>query len=200
MKILGLPAAFLLILISAACVTINVYFPAAVAERVADQFVQDVYGPATSPPPATTPSPAPRSSWDGAAQFAIAALNLLIPAAHAQADFDASSPAIQKIKASLQERHKALDGFYSTGAIGLTRNGEIAVRDLNTVPLPQRNLLRKLVADENAERAALYREIATANGRPEWEPEIRSVFAERWIANARAGWYYQNDKGDWVAK
>ncbi len=200
MKILGLPAALLLILISAACVTINVYFPAAVAERVADQFVQDVYGPAASPAPTGSPAGEPRSSWDGAARIAVAALNLLVPLAHAQADFDASTPAIQKIKASLQERHKALDGFYSTGAIGLTRNGEIAVRDLNSVPLPQRNVLRKLVADENAERAALYREIATANGRADWEPEIRGVFAERWIANARPGWFYQNDKGDWVAK
>jgi uncharacterized protein YdbL (DUF1318 family) len=68
------------------------------------------------------------------------------------------------------------------------------------VPLPLRNALRKLVADENAERAALYREISAANEHPEWEPEIRKVFAERWISNARPGWSYQAADGSWKTK
>ena len=31
-------------LISAACVTVNIYFPAAAAEQAADQIIQDIYG------------------------------------------------------------------------------------------------------------------------------------------------------------
>ena len=42
--------------------------------------------------------------------------------------------------------------------------------------------------------------IATANGHPEWEADIRGTFAERWIANARAGWYYKTGAGDWKQK
>jgi len=60
--------------------------------------------------------------------------------------------------------------------------------------------MRKLVADENADRNSLYREIATANGNPGWEADIRSTFAQRWIANARAGWYYKSGSGAWTQK
>jgi len=49
-------------------------------------------------------------------------------------------------------------------------------------------------------RAALYREIARANGKPEWENDIRATFAQRWIEKAQAGWYYQNTSGAWVRK
>ena len=34
----------------------------------------------------------------------------------------------------------------------------------------------------------------------EWEADIRSTFAERWIANARAGWYYKSKAGAWTRK
>ena len=62
------------------------------------------------------------------------------------------------------------------------------------------NLVRQLVADENRDRSALYREIAVANGHPEWEDEIRATFARRWIANADSGWYYQENDGSWRQK
>ncbi|MCI0434218.1 MAG: YdbL family protein [Gemmatimonadetes bacterium] len=42
--------------------------------------------------------------------------------------------------------------------------------------------------------------MASANGRPEWEPDIRATFAERWIANARPGWYYKTKDGNWSRK
>jgi uncharacterized protein YdbL (DUF1318 family) len=73
----------------------------------------------------------------------------------------------------------------------------IDVRDLAAVPLPERNALRKLVADENADRQALYREIARANGHPEWEGDIRQIFAKRWIEKKQAGWYYRGADGQW---
>ena len=62
-----------------------------------------------------------------------------------------------------------------------------------------RTLVGQLVADENRDRNALYAEIARANGRPEWEKEIRSTFARRWIANAPAGWQYRKG-GTWKTK
>jgi uncharacterized protein YdbL (DUF1318 family) len=82
----------------------------------------------------------------------------------------------------------------------MTNGGLIAVRDLNAVALRDRKTVKSLVADENADRKALYAEIARANGHPEWEADIRKTFAERWIANAPAGWYYQNAGGQWQRK
>ena len=124
----------------------------------------------------------------------------MIPAAHAQADIDISSPAIRALTASMKARAGELDPFFSSGAIGLTvrRPGRDPRRECRRPRRPQQPA--KLVADDNADRNSLYREIAGANGHPEWEADIRSTFAERWIANARAGWYYKSKAGAWTQK
>ena len=116
------------------------------------------------------------------------------------ANLDIDTPAIAAIKAAQQARHAQLKSYYENGAIGLTRDGMIALRDANLVPLAQRAAVSALVAEENRDRAALYREIARANGHPEWEADIRATFASRWIAKAPPGWYVQNAAGEWVRK
>ena len=181
----------------AACVTINVYFPAAAAEKAADRIIEDIWGPEQGPKPAGNEQ---SSLGHFAGDVLLAALDFVIPAAHAQADIDISSPAIRALTASMKGRAGQLDPFFSSGAIGLTADGLVEVRDANAVPLADRTKLRKLVADDNADRNSLYREIAGANGHPEWEADIRSTFAERWIANARAGWHYKSKSGDWTKK
>ena len=89
---------------------------------------------------------------------------------------------------------------YSSGAIGMTGDGEIALRDQKLVPLQDRNKVRDLVAQENRDRGALYAEMARANGHPEWEAEIRATFARRWVDNARKGWWYMDKSGGWQQK
>jgi len=181
----------------AACVTINVYFPAAAAEKAADRIIEDIWGPEQGPKPEGNEQ---SSLGHFAGDALVAALDFVIPAAHAQADIDISSPAIRALTASMKGRAGQLDPFFSSGAVGLTSDGLLEVRDANSVALADRNKLRKLVADDNADRNSLYREIAGANGHPEWEADIRSTFAERWIANARAGWYYKSKSGAWTRK
>jgi uncharacterized protein YdbL (DUF1318 family) len=127
-------------------------------------------------------------------------LELLVPAAEAQADINISTPAVRRLTGSMESRHGQLEKYYESGAVGLTAGGLVDLRDGNAVPLAERNTVRKLVADENADRSALYREIAAANGRPEWEQDIRATFAERWIAKARPGWWYQDSAGRWKQK
>jgi len=121
-------------------------------------------------------------------------------AAQGGANIDIDTPAIAALQRSLQARHAQLVPHYASGAVGLSRDGMIAVRDASAVPLAQRAAVNGLVADENRDRAALYREIARANGHPEWEGEIRATFAQRWILKAPAGWYVQNAAGEWVRK
>ncbi len=181
----------------AACVTVNVYFPAAAAEKAADRIIEDIWGPGQQPKPEGNEQ---SSLGHAAGDVLVAALDFVIPAAEAQADIDISSPAIRALTASMKGRAGDLAPFFTAGAIGLTADGLVEVRDPNAVALADRNRLRKLVADENADRNSLYREIATANGNPGWEADIRSTFAERWVANARAGWYYKSDAGAWSQK
>ncbi|MEW6167590.1 MAG: YdbL family protein [Pseudomonadota bacterium] len=181
----------------AACVTINVYFPAAAAEKAADRIIDDVWGAREA-----APTPAPTSSAAQLLQtLAVGALELLIPAAQAaEPDIDISSPEITRLKLQMERRFAELRPYLNDGVVGLTADGDVAVRDPAAVPLAERNTVRTLVANENADRAALYREIAAANGQPQWEPQIREVFASRWIAKAQPGWWYQDASGAWKQK
>jgi uncharacterized protein YdbL (DUF1318 family) len=181
----------------AACVTINVYFPAAAAEKAADRIIEDVWGKDAKGDQQSALPPSHRSTLLAAVRSAV---EFMIPAANAQADLDVSTPAIRAVTASMESRHGQLEKYYASGAVGLTADGLIEIRDANAVPLAERNVVRKLVADENADRNSLYREIASGNGHPEWETDIRSTFASRWIAKARGGWWYRNAAGNWVQK
>jgi uncharacterized protein len=118
----------------------------------------------------------------------------------AQANLDIDSPAIQAIKAKMQQRHAQLAPAYQSGAVGLTRDGNVQVRDANALPLKDRAAVSGLVGQENQDRAALYREIAKANNHPEWEGDIRNTFAQRWVQKAQSGWYYQDPNGNWAKK
>ncbi len=121
-------------------------------------------------------------------------------AALAAADLEINTPAITTLKNSMQQRHSQLAPHYTSGAVGLTRDGQIVLRDANAVPLPQRQAINSLVGAENQDRSALYLEIARANQHPEWESEIRSTFAGRWIEKAQPGWWVQDNQGGWKKK
>jgi uncharacterized protein YdbL (DUF1318 family) len=195
-------------LLLSACVTINVYFPAAAAEKAADKIIEGVWGESAVAPTKSDKAADKQSSLErsqGAAERLLLAaatnvLDLLVAPAHADADLNISTPAVRQLTASMESRHAQLKKYYDSGAVGLTSDGLVEVRDQNGVPLAERNAVRKLVAEENADRANLYREIANANGHPEWEADIRSTFAQRWIGKASAGWYVQDKGGGWKQK
>jgi uncharacterized protein YdbL (DUF1318 family) len=193
----------LTVLALAACVTITGYFPAAAAEKAADRIIDEVWGSDARPasPKPTSPEPtsrAPAEDWVAAALAR--ALAWMVPAAHAQsADLDISSPAIDRLQASMRARHSSLAPLYDQGVVGLTADGLVAVRDPKAVPLASRQAVNVLVADENRDRNTLYGEIARANGHPEWEPEIRSTFARRWVDRAQPGWWHSLG-GSWQQK
>lgn len=132
--------------------------------------------------------------------LALLAAMLLPHAVLAQANLDIDTPAINATRNAMAARYAQLEPLFASGAVGLTRDGMVAVRDANVVPLNQRAAVNALVAQENQDRAALYREIARANGHPEWEADIRNTFARRWIERARPGWWYQDAAGGWAKR
>ena len=67
----------------------------------------------------------------------LALLLMLAGTALAQANLEVNTPAIAALQGSMQKRHGELAPFYANGAIGLTREGYIALREPNAVPLPQ---------------------------------------------------------------
>lgn len=192
---------FLGLLLLTACVTINIYFPAAAAEKAADQIIQDIQKNA---PPDThddsrayngTSSASPNwQRWLGGL------LDFVISPAHAGADLNIDSAEIRQLQATMQKRFGALLPFYRQGLIGIQSDGLLAVVDAAKVPLKDRNTVNKLIAAENSDRISLYKAIANANGHPEWFDDIKTTFAQRWIGNAKTGWFYQNGSGQWVRK
>ena len=183
------------------CVTINVYFPEAAAQKAADQFIGTVLQDAAPAPSSSAPQPAaPRSDRGGPSAML---LDLLIPAAQAgdAPDIRIRTPATEAIRGRMQARFKGgLGELFASGAVGFTHDGMVAVRDASKVPLSQRAQVNATVAEENRDRAALYREVASANGHPEWQSQIQATFAKGWIERAPAGWYYQDASGAWKRK
>ncbi len=115
------------------------------------------------------------------------------------ANLDIDAPSIVATKQQMQSRHEKLAPLYESGAVGITQDGLIAVRDAASLPLSQRASVNALVSAENQDRKALYRDIASANGHPEWSSKIQKTFAARWLDKAQSGWWVQTD-GAWVKK
>lgn len=187
----------------AGCVTINVYFPAAAAEKAAEKVISNVIGPASQAQP---PAGAGSSGGGGGAGVPLAAraLDMLIPAAYAaesQPDIKVSTPQIEALQASMKARYEsALKSLLDSGAVGYTRDGLVGVHDAAKAPLSARAQMNQAVADENRDRTALYQQIAAANGHPEWESRIREIFSKQWLERAHSGWYVQDASGGWTQK
>lgn len=181
------------------CVTINVYFPEAAAQKAADQFIGTVLDSSAPAQPAKDEPPAPKKNNQPSAML----LDLLIPAAYAAdaPNLRVQTTTTEAIHGRMQARFRdTLTPLFNSGAVGFTQDGLVAVRDAGKVPLDQRAGVSAAVADENRDRNALYREVANANNHPEWEAQIRATFAKGWIERARPGWYYQDPSGAWKQK
>jgi len=182
-----------------ACVTINVYFPASQAEKAAERIVDEILGQ-----PATKPEEAKKGAlmlFSQPTHLISSVSTLLISNAHAaQPDFSINTSAIKRLRSSMSSRNSKLSAFYNSGAIGFDNKGLVAIKDKNAVSLKERGTLNSLLRAENKDRNALYQEIANANGHPEWEKDVRAVFAKKWSQKARSGWWYQSSNGAWKQK
>ena len=194
-------------LLLTACVTINIYFPAAAAEKVADEIIKGIQTEEnTHSEPQVEESPQSKSiklqSFElqtKAYQLFDNILNIVIPTAHAgEANLSVNTSEITNLRSTMQTRFSSLKPFYDNGLVGIKSDGFIVAR--GSIPLRDRNKVNKLVAAENADRQRLYQAIANANGHPEWTAQIKSTFAARWVSNAQSGWWYQTSNGSWKQK
>jgi uncharacterized protein YdbL (DUF1318 family) len=176
-----------------ACVTVNIYFPAAAVERAADEIVKETWGGRSEP----APKEPPRSLFPSAAWKIVSAG--WVSAAFAQeADINISNPAIRALKDSIKNRSGSIKPFMDRGNVGLTRDGLLTVRTTDGLNLKERAEVQQLVDAENRDRESLYLEIAKANNFPaESVPKIKSIFAKSWAEQAQPGWWIQDAQGNW---
>ncbi|MCK4842274.1 MAG: YdbL family protein [Methylococcales bacterium] len=180
--------------------TINIYFPAAAAEQVTDEIINDIQTGHTIEQK-TKDVLLPQSKTNGFQRIVYLwldrSINLLIPSAYAaEVDLSVDTVEIGRLRAAMPARFSVLKTFYSKGLIAINSNGILVAR--GTIPLKDRNKVKKLVAAENADRYSLYQ--AIANGHPEWFDQIKATFADRWIEHAQKGWWHQNSKDSWKQK
>ena len=188
---------FLAAFFYSACVTVNIYFPAAAVERAADEIVKETWGGPGEPGKA---APQPQSRY-----FELpATIEKLgfVGQAHAQdADINVSNPAIRALKDSIKQRSDAIKPYMDRGNIGISQDGLLAIRGTDGMSLKERADAKQLVDAENRDREALYAEIAKANNIPKENiPKIKSIFAKSWMEQARPGWSVQDSQGNWRKK
>jgi uncharacterized protein YdbL (DUF1318 family) len=177
-----------------ACVTVNIYFPAAAVERAAEQIVKETWGGPGEPAKAP-PKP---QSYNPFSPMRTVSLNV-IGEAHAQeADINVSNPAIRALKDSIKQRSNAIKPYMDRGNVGIGQDGLLVIRGTDGLNLKERAEVQQLVEAENRDREALYAEIAKANNIPKENiPKIKSIFAKTWIEQAQPGWWIQDSQGNW---
>jgi uncharacterized protein YdbL (DUF1318 family) len=187
---------FVLVFLVSACVTVNIYFPAAAVERAADQIVKETWGGPGEPkkkeqPQSVLPNPKRVS----------APLGFVEQASAQDADINVSNPAIRALKESIKNRSESIRPFMDRGNVGITRAGLLTIRSTDGLNLKERAEIQQLVEAENRDRESLYLEIAKANNiSRESVPKIKSIFAKSWIDQAQGGWWIQDGQGAWKRK
>ena len=101
----------------------------------------------------------------------------------------------------MHERFPQLREQLDHGALGLTEDGDVAIRDAAEAT-PE---LKRLVRAENRDRAVLYTGMAGAVGHggdtlQHWLAYTDATFGAEWQKQAPAGWWLRNEQGEWRRK
>jgi len=188
-------AAVLIAFFANACVTVNIYFPAAAVERAADEIVKETWGSRTESAPREQPRSLLPAAWK------LVSVSLIDEVFAQEADINISNPAIRALKDSIKNRSGSIKPFMDRGNVGLTKDGLLTVRTTEGLSLKERAEVQQLVDAENRDRESLYVEIAKANNFPlESVAKIRSIFARSWVEQAQSGWWIQDEQGNWKKK
>jgi uncharacterized protein YdbL (DUF1318 family) len=175
-----------------ACITVNIYFPEATVKQAAAEIVEEIRKEEIEKKaPAAAELPALRE----APSFSF------VPAAYAQEATSVSTPAIRALKDSMKSRFPSLKPYFDAGNIGESNKGLLDIRDESGLNLQAKAALRNLVKDENGDRTKLYAEVAQAlNIEASQIERIEKIFAAEWAKTAAAGWWVQQEDGNWVKK
>ncbi len=197
--VLGL--VIVLLTITCARITVNVYFPAAELQNAATEIEREVRGTDTTPVKPANPTPPPRkpqgsSLWP---RWRFVHFHLAPAPALAQSiDINITTPEIRQLIASRKQRYPRLRPFFIQGALGENNQGLLSLRSLAHLSLKDTAQVKTLLTRENRDRQQLYRALVTANNlQPEQIAEVARIFARVNRQEAQTGWWVQEDNGQW---
>ena len=189
----------------AACVTVNIYFPAAKVQKAAEEIVDEVYGTKAAGTPAKDAQPAaeaPKPSSSLGKRAVVAFLGLLSPkSAWADDATTVSNANIRALKDQITANHAKLAAHYDAGRVGIGKDGLLVFKGPEGLGLKEVGELKRLIDGDNQARTKLYQEVAGALGiDPAQAGKVNDVFAKEWQGKAPAGWYIQDPSGSWRKK
>jgi len=173
-----------------ACITVNLYFPEGTVKKAAEEIVNEVRS--------SDPAKKEEIKKDG-----LGFPEDLVPGPSADVgqETEVSTPRIRVLKESIKLRFDKLIPSFDTARIGETQDGDLELLNEDGLSLQDKSVLRKLVKDENQDRADLYAEVAKALEIDAGQiGRIRQIFAEQWIGKAHPGWMIQKTDGSWIKK
>jgi uncharacterized protein YdbL (DUF1318 family) len=177
-----------------ACVTVNIYFPAAAAEKAAEEIVKEVRGQIPSEAEeqkeeSQPPEPEARS-WQ------------YVKTAQAQEGaLEVSNASIRALKGSIKSRYPSIIPYFQQGAMGETKTGFLEAKSWEGLSLPDKAKVKRLIQAENRDRVALYEEVAKAlQINPDQMERLRRIFAKEWQDTVPSGTWIQREDGNWVKK
>ncbi len=186
-KLLKIVATLALVLV-AACVTVNIYFPAAELQKDAERVVKQAYGIEEQKAPEEGSSLSP------------GLLDILGPAtAHAQNYVELSNATTRGLEQQVVATTKQLAPYFSSGNVGLDNSGFAVLRDKGGLDMKQLGQVNRLVASDHKFKAELYKEKAKAAGTPGKVGDVQSIYANLWKQYAASGTWIQSG-GSWAQK
>jgi uncharacterized protein YdbL (DUF1318 family) len=109
------------------------------------------------------------------------------------AELQQSSPVVTELAKKMKERHQQLEEIKKKNCLGEDNRGYVAVRECDYCSdAEKKNEVQKLCAAENADRKALYKEIAQLNkDQNVTVTQIERIFAQKRLERAAAGEIFQ---------
>ena len=188
---IALPLLFNSLLVLSSCVTVNVNIPESAVQEASDDYVRDLYQAKEKSKPAKAPAPGPTASPPSM-------LDLIVSSAFADDRIvKTDSAKAQQIREREAARHDEIVKLKSSGILGETNDGQLVIKLKSAI----QKIVQKLVADENADRTELYKEIVAHNGLAKAHLEtVQRNFARSFQKYSPAKTWIQDEAGEWTQK
>jgi uncharacterized protein YdbL (DUF1318 family) len=174
----------------AACVTVNIYFPAAEVKQAAEDIVKDVRGQQPGDKGQLQDMEESPTSWLRLYGLAYAANELTV-----------SNATIRQLKARMRQRYPGIVPYLKSGVAGEGADGLLKIRGLGGLGLRQKAEVKRIVSAENNDRMALYRSVAQSLNIPASQiARVQAIFAQEWQKTAPTGTFIEISPGNWKKK
>ena len=173
-----------------ACVTVNIYFPAAEVKQAAEDIARDIRG-----------QQGEQGGQEGSVEKGPTSWLQFGSQAFAASELTVSNPTIRQLKARMKSRYPSLVPFMRAGNVGEGANGLLVIKSEAGLGLKQKADLKRVVNAENSDRMALYRAVAQSLNIPGSQiSRVQRIFAAEWQKTAPRGTYIEKAPGKWVRK